>query len=127
MAHWTSSSSPAATAQTAYDVLDPTSISGRFSSASVVNAPGLAPNVTYTSTGVYHEPHGQSRQRRGSTQPAECRQCHQWLLQSRRHPAGAASSGYSSVEPGTALSQLSGEAATGAEQSAFQLTDEFCI
>ena len=39
--------------KTVYDILDPTSISGRFSSASVVNAPGLAPNVTYTSTGVF--------------------------------------------------------------------------
>jgi uncharacterized protein with beta-barrel porin domain len=39
--------------KTAYDILDPASISGRFTSVSVAGAPGLSGGLSYTTTGAF--------------------------------------------------------------------------
>jgi uncharacterized protein with beta-barrel porin domain len=114
--------------KTVYDILDPTSISGRFSSSSVVNAPGLSPNITYTSTGVFVNLTANIGGGGGldTNQQNVAGGINNYFNNGGTLPASlfplftAAGSNL-----GNTLSQLSGEAATGAEQSALQLTNEF--
>ena len=112
-------------AKTIYDILDPTSISGRFSSASVVNAPGLASNITYTSTGVFMNLTANIGGSGGlnTNQQNVANGINTYFNSGGTLPAGFLPAFCSN--PGAALTQLSGEAATGAEQGVFQLTNEF--
>ena len=114
--------------KTVYDILDPTSISGRFASFTIVNTPGFSGNLTYTSTGVFLNLTANVGAGGGlnTNQQNVANGINNFFngggtLPASFFPLFAAASN----SLGNTLTQLSGEVAIGAEVSAFQLTNEF--
>ena len=108
-----------------YDILDPTSISGKFTSFSAVNAPGLGGTFTYTPTDVLLNLTAnigaggglnQNQQNAGNA------------INNFFNSGGSLPSAFFPAfgpNGAGALSQLDGEDATGAERGAFNLMNEF--
>ena len=78
-------------------------------------------------TATHHAGTAAAAERRPERQPAQRRQFAQQLLQQRRHAAAdfVTIFGLTGANLGNALSPLSGEAATGAQQAGFQLGSQF--
>jgi uncharacterized protein with beta-barrel porin domain len=114
--------------RTSYDVLDPTSISGKFTGFTAINAPGFGGTLTYTPTNVLLNltanlgTGGNINQNQQNVANAINNVFNSGgTLPANFFPLFTLSGG----ALGTALSQLDGEAGTGAERAAFQLTDQF--
>jgi uncharacterized protein with beta-barrel porin domain len=114
-------------AKTVYTILDPPSISGTFSNV-IVEQPGFKFNVAYAPTGItgtVTATLGAGSQLSGDQQNL-ANAINNSFNNGATLPAGLSSIfGLSGGNLANALTQLSGEAATGAEESAFQLTNEF--
>jgi uncharacterized protein with beta-barrel porin domain len=114
--------------KTAFDILDPTSISGHFTSVSVVGAPGLSGALSYNSTGAFLNFTANVGAGGGlnGNQQSVANGVNTYFNNGGSMPAGffpLFSQSGSSL--GNMLTQLSGEAATDASKGANQLMTDF--
>ena len=110
-----------------YDILDPTSISGRFSSVNIPNLPpGFSAIVTYDTTAVYLDLMASlgTGDRLNVNQQNVANAINGYFNAGGSLPAGF-SALFTTVKLGNALSQLSGEPATDASKGADQLMNDF--
>ncbi len=112
--------------KTVYSILDPTSISGRFTSVSGFNAPGFSGNVTYAANDVLVNLTANIGGTSGSSGLNTNQQNVGTALNNYFNSGGTLPSNFLPLfaAPG-ALTQSDGEAATGAERSAFQIMTQF--
>ncbi|HZR90136.1 MAG TPA: autotransporter domain-containing protein [Bradyrhizobium sp.] len=109
------------------DILDPTSITGRFSSVNILNLPSsFSAVVTYDTTAVYLDLRASlgAGDRLNVNQQNAASAINGYFNAGGLLPAGF-SALFTSVNPGNALSQLSGEPATDASKGAGQLMNDF--
>jgi uncharacterized protein with beta-barrel porin domain len=109
--------------KTTYNILDPTSISGKFTGFTAVNAPGFSGTLTYTPTSVLLT---LTANLGGGGGGGVANTINNAINSSGTVLANFLTLfGLSGASVSNALSQLDGEVNTGAERAAFQLTDQF--
>lgn len=114
---------------THYDILDPTSISGRFSSVNILNLPSsYSAVVTYDTTDVYLDLRASlgAGDRLNVNQQNAANAINGYFNAGGPLPAGF-SALFTIPNPGNALSQLSGEPATDASKGAGQFMNDFLV
>ena len=112
--------------KTVYSILDPTSISGRFTSVGGFNAPGFSGNVVYTANGALVNLTADIGGTGGSRGLNTNQQNVGTALNNYFNSGGTLPSSFLPLfaAPG-ALTQSNGEVTTGSQFTAFQLMDQF--
>lgn len=112
--------------KTAYNILDPSSISGRFTSVGGFNAPGFSGNVTYTANGALINLTANIGGTSGSSGLNANQQNVGTALNNYFNSGGTLPSSFLPLFAAPrALTQADGEVTTGSQFAAFQLMDQF--
>jgi hypothetical protein len=115
-------------AKTVYDILDPASVSGQFTSISLVNTPGMSGNLSYAASGAFLN---LTANLGGGGGLGVNQQNVATTINTYFNGGGPLPAGFfplfelTGADLGHGLGQLSGEAATGAQKGVFQLTNDF--
>ena len=115
-------------AKTAYDILDPTSVTGKFTGFTAINTPGFGGTLAYTPTDVLLNLTANLGSGGGlnGNQQSVANAINSYFNNGGTLPTNFFPLfGMSDGALGNALSQLDGEAGTGAERAALQLTNQF--